>query len=61
MHENSVDIELHSLLELVELKGRYEAFKDYVRKNKYAPVERITCAAILGFDLEGNDGIRMGE
>ena len=50
----TAEIKVEEYAELLKLKGRVDAFIDFVRKEKYG-IEREECAAILGFDLEVKD------
>lgn len=51
MDEKMIYVPLELFSELMELKGREQAFERFVNSTKYS-IGREDCAAILGFELK---------
>lgn len=51
MDEKMIYVPLELFSELMELKGREQAFERFVNSTKYS-IDRGDCAAILGFELK---------
>lgn len=47
------EITIREYMKLIEMQGRVKAFKDYLKKEKYASsISKDDCIAILGLELE---------
>lgn len=51
MEEKMIMIPLDDYTDMVLMRGRYEAFENYIKAQKY-DVSRTTIAGILGLELE---------
>lgn len=53
-NEVMVSVPLNMFAELIDARGRIEAFAAFVNLQKYS-IEKCDCAAILGFELLKKD------